>query len=781
MKIYRSESIGFILVTLVSLAFVFYYYSDVLSDPNRYLFSDKGDAIKNYFTYADHAKEAGVINTTMMNYPYGENFLYLDCHPLLTVIIKCVAIPFPGITDYSIGIINFMMIISYVISAILIYLILLRLKVNPLYAALGAFSVSVFSPQVYRFYGHFALSYSFMIPLTWYLFIRFTESKSPLRWSVYILINNLFWYLMHGYMGMIAVSFTVISYLSHFIIFKTNKLKNWKWWLYFALQTVVPLVIFWSFINFSDSHIARNKTPFGILEYVANIFSVFIPHREPFKVWFEKFITTDPPWEGLSYVGLASSFMIAVFVFNNLLKIVRLNFVNDRSFLRSPILIPALISSVLLLFLSMGYPFKLKMEYLLDYVKVINNFRAIGRFAWVFFYVITVWAIYYAYLFFESRKKYKVFWIPFIVIIPFSFIYEALPYHREASPQINKIANFFSTHWLPYNLNSGIKAVKPSDYQAIIPLPYYLIGSEDYKKSATDKIYQISMAFGYYTGLPITGNYSTNSSILESRKLYQLFAPPFYTKEIEKDLSSDKPFLVIFSKEDLNPEEKSILSRCKLLFEREEYSLFSISREMLFIDSSTNYINAYNGIKKDLVSKAGFLVKQTDSDKFIRFDTYDSLESDVVKSGEGAFKSELKKYNKIAEIKPGVLKTGKSYIISFWIFNDGPDNGQKVLDGIAVIEHKDNKGQVQWPVIVPPAKSVNIDGQWTLVELEFTVQDNNLEYSVLLKGNDKSKLNVYVDDLLIREKGSVIYKELKSDKSGVTELFYNNHHIRKDT
>lgn len=776
---FNSKATGLLFVIVISLVFVFYFYAGVLLNPNKFLFSENGDAIKNYYTYSAHIKDQGVINSSIMNYPYGENFLYLDCHPLFTLVIKALAVPFPSVTDYSIGIINFLMIFSYVISSILLYLILLHLKVNKWYAAIGALSIAILSPQIYRIYGHFALSYSFMIPLTWYLFIRYTKTAQALKWSLIILINNLLWYLIHGYMGMIAVSFIAICYLSNLIIYESHEIRKLKTWLYFVLQVIAPLLLFWIFITFSDIHTGRNKTPYGILQYVANFFSVFIPNKEPFKEYFQKFITQEPDWEGWSYIGLASSFMILVFLLNNLLKLLKLNFIHDRSMFTNRSMIPALISSVLLLLLSMGYPFKLGMEYLLDYVKVINNFRAIGRFAWVFYYVITVWAIYYAWQFFESRKKLKPIWAVVILIIPMLLAYESLHYHKEASRQITTIPNYFSGKWMPDYLQSGINSFEPEDYQAIIPLPYYLTGSEDYKKSSSNKIYQLSMAIANQTGLPLMANYSTNAGIVESKNLYQILSPVFYTKEIEKDIKDNRPFLLIFSKEELNPAEMGILNRSRRIFDSDGYAMYALSKEMLFVDSSDYMISSFNEHKQQLVEKEGFLVKAGDDDKYLRFYDYDSLQGEHALSGKGSFQGHLKDYNKIATITPSELEPGKTFVISFWIYNDGKNFGQKALDGLAIIELKDASGQVQWPVIVPPASSVNIDGQWTLVEMELNVPDNKSEYAILIKGNDKSDLDIYVDDLLIREKGCDVYKVLNSNNSGITELFYNNHHIRK--
>ena len=75
-----------ILLTFI-LLFTLFFYHDVILSPNSYLFGSSGDGIKNYFTLATHIKENSLTQSTAMNYPYGEHFLYLDCHPALSLFL----------------------------------------------------------------------------------------------------------------------------------------------------------------------------------------------------------------------------------------------------------------------------------------------------------------------------------------------------------------------------------------------------------------------------------------------------------------------------------------------------------------------------------------------------------------------------------------------------------------------------------------------------------------------------------------------------------------------
>ena len=116
-----------ILAALVIMSF----YGKIIISPNDYFFSNSGDGIKNYFTYAHHIKsDTTYLNFEGMNYPYGEHFLYVDCHPLLTNTFKLIAQYIPFFETHSIGILNSIMILSIFLTFIVCYYLLLEFKLN---------------------------------------------------------------------------------------------------------------------------------------------------------------------------------------------------------------------------------------------------------------------------------------------------------------------------------------------------------------------------------------------------------------------------------------------------------------------------------------------------------------------------------------------------------------------------------------------------------------------------------------------------------------------------
>ena len=179
-------------VFTIAFAILFLFYNKVLLNLNNYVFAPTGDGIKNYYTYMFQAKYGDSFwNFKGMNYPFYEHIVYTDAHPLLAFIVGKL-----GLAEYGVGILNFLMLISYPIAAVIIHSILKHYKVSSIWAFLGALSICFLSPQIFRLTGHLSLSYVFAIPLMWYLILKTEQYKGPL-WPLVIFITLFVFFFTH--------------------------------------------------------------------------------------------------------------------------------------------------------------------------------------------------------------------------------------------------------------------------------------------------------------------------------------------------------------------------------------------------------------------------------------------------------------------------------------------------------------------------------------------------------------------------------------------------------
>jgi len=769
---------------IVSASFLWYMYQDVLLYPNSFLFNDSGDAIKNYFTYAAQSKSNGWIQSTLMNYPYGETIFYLDCHPLLTWMLHGLGNLFPGISEYSVGILHILMILSLFFTVVFVYLIFCELRLNRWWAAIGAFGIMLMSPQIFRMTGHLALSYAVFIPLTWYLTIRFYNSRDKFTWSLLIGMNVLFWYLIHAYLGMIALSFVALQFLSELFVFKRGGYKLVREWIQFGIQVLIPAIVFWSLVTFTDHHIGRTTNPWGFFSDNANLETIFLPHHGILRQWLDPVINFHHQnWDGWAYIGVSSTLVLTLLIIGWIQRkrkqstgmTIVFEQVAGQQILRR-----ALFASVLLLLFAMAIPFNLGLQFLLEWFPVIKKFRGNGRFAWVFYYAMTVTSVYVLHcIYFHdgfkklSRPGVKIATIIFLLL----YIGEGWPYHRDVAGQYGKFPNTFSSTHLPAYYEDGLGVIDPSQFQAILPLPFYHKGSENFAVESTDNIYRTSMTLAYHTQLPIWGNYSTHTSIPEAKNSLQTLSPDYYEKTIRNDITTPKDVLIVYSRDPLNRYEKAMLHKGEKLFSNDRYELYRLPVDRIFESSAQSRIDDFlHKLKNEELHKKDDIYL-SDSSAFYMHEDFENLPSIYQIEGEGAYHGQLSDRKTLFTVPAGTLDKDSVYQLSFWFSNFGKNFGQDITNVKVRINEIMDNGEQKTLLEQRPASSMVINGDWSLVEMEFSPHNSAHPIEIFLRGPWKEKGEYYIDELLLREKGLDVYKVLQRDGDVINGLMKNNQRI----
>jgi hypothetical protein len=768
------------ILTGLCAIFISVFYGKVITNPNSMLFSSNGDGLKNYYTYAYFIRNnISCTNFEGMNYPYGENFMYTDCHPILAMAIKQLSKFIPGLSDYSIGILNLLMVLSIAITVYVLYSIFKELKINYILAILGSIGITVLSPQIFRITGHFALSYSFFIPWTIYLLLLYESSIHRNKYIIFLVLSILIFFFIHAYLGMIAatIAFTyaIVGIINQYIQGKRiNILKYFK----ILAASLIPIVIFYLFVKITDIHSGRTTNPWGILESHAELSTIFLPSLGPLCIIKEYlFPGLIQTWEGWSYIGISTILALLFYILISVINSVKARSVLiDKTWLDNIPLRQLLVSSILILAISLFIPFRFHLEWLLKYFIIIKQFRGLGRFAWVFYFVSTICLIYIVNKIFErlKEKKLNLAGYVLIILVPISLICEGIPYHNFTSLELIKSPNLFDINQTSESFRSDIQSINPSKYQAILSFPFFYIGSENFGKSANDKIYKLSFLLSYHLKLPMLESYLTRTSIHESKYIMQLLASNFYHKSLKDDLPSDKPFLLISLNENLSPAENNFLKKSKVLISNAEYSIYEIQPKAFFENTSFQEINDFNKFKDNLFQKNTFLV--SDTTLYFSFLDFKQKSPGISFSeNNGCYSGLQRNYNSIFSIEPGTLQVNRNYTTRFWMYNDGENFGQDCLEGMIFFQKR--KGDhIEWlNPIITAGTSHEIFGKWSMVELSFDNNTNDMWYDLVIKGNDLSDKSIYIDDLLIFDSELAIYKYLKSDNHYF--LFHNNHRI----
>ncbi|RLD24326.1 MAG: hypothetical protein DRI54_06260, partial [Bacteroidetes bacterium] len=597
-------------------------------------------------------------------------------------------------------------------------------------------------------------------------------------WVWLLFATNLFWFFIHAYLGMILVFFQLAFYVIVYINDKIHRKGMDMRHLRFLFAAIIPPFLFRLYVFLTDTHLYRTDNPAGFFLYNAEPDDIFVPHHPPLRTLLDKIpgIDINLKWEGWSYIGLVFGLIIVYVLVLSLSRLFtkKTKPLFDRYF-DQPVLNISLLASLILLLFAFAFPFKL-FPSLADIIPFIKQFRATGRFAWVFFYVGSVFSVYIIQQIFITLKgnKHQAFAYLFIAFAGILPVVEGLPYHVETSGKITEIKNLFLKENLDKALKIGLDEFNPIEFQAIIPLPFYYIGSETFSRPPQNKIEQLSMLVSVYTKLPIIGAYLTRTSIPESKNIIQLMSPAYYPKKLENDIPNEKPFLIVVSKESKTKYEEALLSRAELIFTSTDFSFYKIEKATLFENSYNAELKKFKDLKYKLKKQQGFLTDNPSG--FIYYDDFESSPSEIAFESKGAYSGIKKGKNEFASISPNSLEKDKTYIASAWMYNNHPDALNHWLR-FMVIEYDEQQDKWLESTAFPEYSEV-INGNWSLVELEFKIHDPKNKIYVVSIGKDISKADLHLDDLLIYEKGTLIYKVMRSGSSPV--LFKNNQEIRRN-
>ncbi|MCG8696607.1 MAG: hypothetical protein MI922_01025, partial [Bacteroidales bacterium] len=435
-----------------------------------------------------------------------------------------------------------------------------------------------------------------------------------------------------------------------------------------------------------------------------------------------------------------------------------------------------LLSSIPLLLFSFGLPFKhIGLEWVLDHLKGINQFRSVGRMSWAFYYGITLFCIgiFNSWI---SRSQNKVQRIIFLVIayagISF-YIFESSHYHKHAR-NITKIApNKFKNNHIPREVSDIITHIDPKKYQSILPLPMFYHGADNFSQSGTGKIMKNAMLVSYYSGLPMLANQTTRTSNSECRNIIQLIAPHYYKKEIKSDTDSSKPFLVLHSNETMSGHERDLLQRSTLIHSNNELSIYELTYDSLFKHNPAEELAVFQKIKPMLIEKNGFMF--SDTNHYFFFNGYEDNITENSFEGKGMLVHDQSQNIQLVQMPPHSLKKETEYVLSFWIYNNGHNSGQRLTDIHAIlVEEKTGR----WLGALNPSRNPIINGNWTLAQYQFKIADESLPHHFFIEGIRGSKLTNYIDNVMVRARTTNVYATKTSSTNEIVHLTYNNQFIK---
>ena len=663
---------------------------------------------------------------------------------------------------------NLAMLFSIVLGALGIYLVLKELKLPALYACFVATGIAFLSPQIARIPYHFTLSYVFIIPFFLWLIMRFHQAPG-IKKSIVIGLYTFLVGTIHLYfLSMFGVIAMVYHATTLFHSQARSKKLYWKTFCHFFIQLILPFVLVQMLVYFTDTIVTdRTNNPYGILIYVASLKSIFLPVNRPLGEIIGQYISFKKvEWEGIAFVGCVSVitiiFLLISFVYKRFIARSSTLFrVPENLLMRS-----FLWSACLLLLYSFGFPFKFNLQFLLDYVGFLKQMRGIARFSWVFYYVINIYVFYRIYLFAQKQKYRLLRWS--LYVLPLCILYYDAYCNVDDLPLINnKIAALDDTG-NTLEQDQWLNKINPRDYQAIIALPYFHVGSESiWVKSETSDIPKYTYIISLKTGLPVTDVALSRTSLSQTYKNVAMVYEPYRPLSILPDFKNAKPFLMIVCEQDINETELALLRNAKLLFRNESYGVYALSYETLANISqhiSDNVAKEFASVMQD--NNQAHAVDSS----YVYFN-FDKNKTENSYMGGGAYPARI---HDRTVLYNGILPHAMAhhtYVLSFWCDHLTEDLYPR--SSIEIIE-KDAAGKIISESLSTLFKLLKtIDGDWGLYEYPFILHSPEDTIAVRIWSEDirSKKKEIYFDELLIRPLSSDIYYK-KGDTVFKNDRFY---------
>lgn len=718
-------------VVLLAALVCFRFFGDVILHADEFLFGASGDGLKNYFAVAFQVIHGEGSWFSGMLYPYGDLLVFADGQPLLTKVFSWFVEPDVNNGSQIIAIMNLLMIGSLVVTAWCVHRLLVWNYVNAWFAVPFAVTIAFLSPQVARFIGHYALGYTFFVPMAWLLIAGFSRTKWPWIWTIFTSIIVLLFGFLHPYYLFIFV-ILLGAIVGWELLINKFQFKKVDHLLARGFAMLVPLVVFMAYQKWIDPYTDRPTSPSGMFSYMSSFQSIFVPVADPFRSLFNSYffrIFQPTSWEGNAYVGMVATFTAFVSLLALGKRLVKRRWKTITHPVLPPVLKAAFIPGIITLLFAMGLFHNLGLSWLSEFVSPIKQFRSLGRVAWIFYYIFSVWTVYHLYVLFRhfrsiNKGKYTYHISVIVGLCAFLWMLDAtvnVKYNK--SMMLNRTAKeAFSDHYASQWKAAGLNI---ASHQAILPLPMMLVGSEKIGLEVGHESLRHAMIGSFSSGLPIVGGAMSRTSIDVTEKTAQLISNSLLPRPILDDFIQDKKILILQSNEPLSAEEKHLLSNAEKVFENNDYQLYSTS--------VSNIKSLYTAVSiladsATYAAHSGYLVPKAFS-----------------RNDDALWGAPSYAMNKLDNLLDTVFAVSDTLTISYWVKVD--PSAELLPNRVYTIDGE----RKSWGGI---GNSPNMLDGWLLVSVDMITQAGKRhEFALHARGGTISRIQ-------LRKKGvSVLYKE----------------------
>lgn len=555
---------GYLLLLVIHCLIAGIAFEGFFRQPATTAFCSYGDGIKNMFTLQSYVQEVprkgSLLRYESMNYPYGEYVYYTDNTPLFAIPYRLFCHYVYDISEQVIPVFNGFIILNIILSGLILYFILRRLLPSPFISFMLAIILPWVNIQVMRIWrGHYNLSFSALILVAiaaiwlWHRYRHETRKRNILYAAISLFCLAAF--LVHGYYLPIISLFLSAMLFVYGLYYRKEK-NGWYSIIAALLLPVVAVTLSYGTLMLTDSFLSMRQphaSGYDWMEQKTRFKALITPY--PFNATFlfpESRLPLIDSAEQAAYLG--NTAWVALLMMGIALCIsgkTRRHIIQaNRLFFRNPLTGALFFGGAMMLFISLGekyyftdtlmvYNIFNPFLYLHMFTDRVEQFRSLERFVWPFFYSFNIWVL-YLFSVWLSQPHWRMRYALLLPVL-FAGCWEVKDYVHQLQLRTNKKSVFREAAMAPYHSLS----LDFSHYQALLPFPYYHVGSENYHYTIDDvddwgfRTFQLSL----YSGLPLMATMLSRTAPVQSRELLTLISTDSISPGIRERLNT-KPVLI---------------------------------------------------------------------------------------------------------------------------------------------------------------------------------------------------------------------------------------------
>ena len=749
----KNFGIGIVVVAMIAMAGIALKFGSYLRFPPAKVIEPYGDGFKAYMSPAYHALyDSSLTHFRGMNYPYGDHLVFADPQPILANTLQFFQSTGPGLIQTTIHVTHLLMLLSILACAILLFALFHRLRVPVWYAAIAAPLLTFLSPMLARIGFHYGLAQPAAIPAVLLLLLMYQERP---RWPISLGIGAtvLFFSLFHfQYFGILVLGISAYFFVD--FLYDPKRERLLRLILHYSLQALLPFLFLSLWLESGPEIEDRASKPFGFLHYRSHFAGTFTSPDQPHLQFLSKW-TGDPgnlDIEARNYIGLIA----ALGLWMILLTLIKsrkdtLGFDSAEHPAASPFVKRIFWSGLLLYLFSTGFPFTLPgWERFTEYLGPLRQFRAIGRFSWFFFFTANIVVLTWI-----GRLMVKKAWLQVLCLGILAA--EAFFFLRARDLRLDDVAGLQPGATLLQQTG-----INPADYQAILPIPYFHIGSDNFWIEPEGFIQQNAMVLSLQSGLPLCGVMMSRTSVGQTYRQMQLVSEPYRYPIILEDYPNTKPLLMLVDEERFRlaaprwDHFSSAATGVRFLKDLGRLKVYAVPISF-FKDSVDRQreIVAAQAVALPLYPKDRLLL--SDSTGFVVHRTWDKDLSAIKYSGQGGFSGNIRLENTLFDETLPNQKAGVRSVFSGWMYLNDDMRGTTIC---TLRDYAPKTGEVLSVVKVQAGQYAQVfdPNGWALIEIPFETRSADTHMQISFQNTD-AKGPMYLDELLVRPQGVDVFQK----------------------